>query len=65
MNVNEWGPGGWTFLHTITFNYPLNPDLEDKKKYKGFFESVKKMLPCKYCRNSFEIYMKYIVKLFI
>ena len=22
MNVNKWGPGGWVFLHTITFNYP-------------------------------------------
>jgi len=60
MNVNEWGPGGWTFLHTITFNYPLDPTNEDKERYKNFFESIKTILPCKYCRQSFEIYMKYL-----
>ena len=36
MNVNEWGPGGWTFLHTITFNYPLDPTNEDKERYRNF-----------------------------
>lgn len=60
MNVNEWGPGGWIFLHTTTFNYPLDPTEEDKNRYRTFFESVKGMLPCKYCRESFEIYMKYV-----
>ena len=60
MNVNEWGPGGWTFLHTITFNYPLDPTNEDKERYRNFFESIKTILPCKYCRQSFEIYMKYL-----
>lgn len=60
MNVNEWGPGGWTFLHTITFNYPLNPTNDDKERYKKFFDSIKTILPCKYCRQSFEIYMKYM-----
>jgi hypothetical protein len=60
MNVNEWGPGGWIFLHTTTFNYPLNPEESDKVKYTNFFNSIKTILPCKYCRQSFEVYMKYI-----
>ena len=60
MNVNNWGPGGWIFLHTITFNYPLYPSSEDKLKYKNFFDSIEKILPCKYCRQSFEIYRKYL-----
>ena len=60
MNVNEWGPGGWVFLHTTTFNYPLNPCEEDKQLIKKFFDSVKNILPCKYCRDSFKIYTKYI-----
>ena len=60
MNVNEWGPGGWIFLHTTTFNYPLNPIEADKIKYANFFNSIKTILPCKYCRQSFETYMKYI-----
>ena len=60
MNVNKWGPGGWDFLHSITFNYPLEPTVEDIDKYKSFFSTVGEMLPCKYCRESFIIYYKYI-----
>ena len=60
MNVNKWGPGGWTFLHSITFNYPLEPSEDDKEKYKSFFSVIGDMLPCKYCRESFKIYYKFI-----
>lgn len=60
MNVNKWGPGGWIFLHTITFNYPTEPTIEHKKNYSNFFESIGEMLPCKYCRQSYEIYYKYL-----
>ena len=54
MNVNKWGPGGWDFLHSITFNYPLNPTDSDKKYYSDFFKSIGNMLPCKYCRMNFK-----------
>ena len=60
MNVNKWGPGGWTFLHTITFNYPEKPTNTDKKQYIDFFKMVGSMLPCKYCRDSYNIYSKYV-----
>ena len=60
MNVNKWGPPGWKFLHTITFNYPLKPTNYDKKRYKDFFNSIETILPCKYCRDSFKIYAKYL-----
>ncbi len=60
MNVNKWGPGGWIFLHTITFNYPEKPTKADKKKYTDFFNMVGGMLPCKYCRDSYNIYAKYV-----
>ena len=60
MNVNKWGNPGWEFLHTITFNYPLKPTSDDKKRYIEFFNSVGKMLPCKYCRDSYNIYIKYL-----
>ena len=60
MNVNKWGPSGWVFLHTITFNYPEKPTLNDKKKYRLFFNLIGDMLPCKYCRNSYKIYIKYL-----
>lgn len=60
MQVNKWGPSGWTFLHTITFNYPENPDDLDKEHYYNFFSSLSFTLPCKYCQASFKIYAKHI-----
>lgn len=60
MNVNKWGPGGWIFLHTMTFNYPDKPTKEDKKKYTNFFNMLGGMLPCKYCRDSYNIYLKHV-----
>lgn len=60
MNVNKWGPGGWEFLHSITFNYPLDPIDTDKENYRIFFKSIENILPCKYCRDSYKIYYKYL-----
>jgi hypothetical protein len=60
MNVTKWGPGAWVYLHTITFNYPLNPTNFDKKRYADFFNLNELMLPCKYCRQSYEVYIKFM-----
>ena len=60
MNVNSWGPGGWTFNHNISFNYPERPTEEDKFRYKNYFTNLGDMLPCKYCRNSYKIYTKHM-----
>ncbi len=49
-----WGPGGWTFMHSITFGYPISPNEEQKKQYKQFFISVGDVLPCSYCRDSYK-----------
>lgn len=45
-----WGPMMWSYLHTMSFNYPTNPTPEDKKHYKEFVENLQYVLPCKYCR---------------
>lgn len=50
MVTKIWGPIIWTALHTISFNYPVNPTKEDKKHYKDFIYSLRYVLPCKYCR---------------
>lgn len=50
MQVSIWGPAAWHFIHTMSFNYPVNPTLENKKHYKDFIYNLRNVLPCKYCR---------------
>ena len=50
MLTSVWGPSLWHSLHTISFNYPLNPSMDDKKRYRQFILRLKYVLPCKYCR---------------
>ena len=50
MLTSIWGPAAWHILHTISFNYPINPTIENKKQYKEFVENLQYVLPCKYCR---------------
>jgi hypothetical protein len=50
MLTSVWGPAAWHLLHTISFNYPINPTEENKKYYKEFVENLTNVLPCKYCR---------------
>lgn len=58
MNTKFWGPPGWKFLHTLTFNYPINPSEKQKKLYKTYFELTGDILPCKYCRQSYKKFIK-------
>ena len=53
MDQKIWGPGLWLFLHTMTFNYPVNPTKIDKQKMRNFLLSLGDILPCKYCRDNF------------
>ena len=50
-----WGPHGWIFLHTITFNYPEKPTKEDKFYHKELFNNLKYTLPCKSCANHYSL----------
>ena len=50
MLTTVWGPSLWHFLHTMSFNYPIEPTNEQKKNYMNFILSLKNILPCKYCR---------------
>ena len=50
MVVSVWGPPFWHVLHTISFNYPVKPTIDDKKYYKDFIINLQHVLPCKYCR---------------
>ena len=50
MLTSVWGPSLWHYLHTMSFNYPVNPSKQDKICYKKFIYNLKTVLPCKYCR---------------
>ena len=53
MLTTVWGPPLWHYLHTMSFNYPVNPTIEDKKHYREFICSLKYVLPCGKCRKNF------------
>ena len=50
MLTTVWGPSLWHFLHTMSFNYPVEPTVDQKNHYRNFVLSLKHILPCKYCR---------------
>jgi hypothetical protein len=50
MLTTVWGPAMWHYLHTMSFNYPVEPTLENKKHYRDFVLNLRNVLPCKYCR---------------
>jgi len=58
MLTTVWGPAQWHFLHTISFNYPVEPSSEDKKNYRNYVLSLTNILPCKYCRMNLKTNLK-------
>ena len=50
MLTNVWGPSAWHFLHTMSFNYPMNPTCDDKRNYRNHILNLQHMLPCGKCR---------------
>lgn len=52
MLTTIWGPALWHTLHTMSFNYPVKPTVDDKKHYREFIESLRHVLPCGACRKN-------------
>lgn len=52
MLTKVWGPPLWHFLHTVSFNYPVDPTLEDKQHYMEFILQLQHVLPCGKCREN-------------
>ena len=50
MLTSVWGAPMWHYLHTMSFNYPVEPTAENKKYYREFIYNLRHVLPCKYCR---------------
>ena len=67
MLTSVWGPGMWHYLHTMSFNYPVNPTKKDKEHYSKFMLQLKHVLPCGKCRKNLKqnykklpLYMKHM-----
>jgi hypothetical protein len=58
MISSVWGPAMWHYLHTMSFNYPVNPTADDKENYRNFVLNLKYVLPCKYCRKNLKTNFK-------
>lgn len=52
MLTSVWGPAMWHYLHSMSFNYPVNPTPEDKTNYRDFVLSLRNVLPCGKCRKN-------------
>ena len=55
-----WGPSVWHSLHTISFNYPVSPTVEQKKQYRNFVLSLQNVLPCGACRKNLKTNFKHL-----
>lgn len=49
-----WGPHAWEYGHSVTFNYPIEPNDEEKKTFYDFFVLFGKTLPCNLCVKSYD-----------
>lgn len=60
LDINIWGPHAWTFLHAITFTYPMHPSQSEKMHYFNFFKEIEHVLPCSICSKHFGEKMKFV-----
>jgi hypothetical protein len=58
MDPNVWGPGAWTFLHSLTLTYPKRPNYLDKQRYSQFFHNLQFVLPCPTCQKHYQLNVK-------
>jgi hypothetical protein len=52
MLTSIWGPPLWHVLHTMSFNYPVNPTNDDKIHYRELILNLRWTLPCGKCRKN-------------
>jgi hypothetical protein len=58
--TSVWGPAQWHMLHTISFNYPVEPTAEQKKQYRDYMLSLQNVLPCGACRKNLKTNFKHL-----
>ena len=50
MDTRFWGPSGWQLFHLVAYAHPANSEM--------FFNNIKNILPCKFCRASTAEFME-------
>lgn len=60
MQTDIWGNHEWKSMAYKAFASPEVFTIEDKERYKTFYIVNTTVLPCKMCRESFSMIMKYI-----
>jgi hypothetical protein len=48
-----WGPMGWITLHSISVNYPENPNADDKAIVKKYLNLFAETISCPSCKSHF------------
>lgn len=65
--TSAWGSPGWFFLHCVAAGYPVDPDEYDdirgnirghtRRAYTSFFKNTGHVLPCRFCRESYIVFI--------
>lgn len=58
INAKFWGNSYWNVCNSVAAMYPTNPDEEFKKNVQMFMQSLRYILPCTSCRNSYSNFSK-------
>lgn len=53
MNTLFWGPSAWGLIHSVGLVYPKKPTQNEKELFFNFFDSLKYVIPCKHCKESY------------
>lgn len=56
-SMRSWGPSAWTFLHTSSYAYSIEPTQEDRMNMYMFLYYFARVLPCKRCSDDFKLYL--------
>ncbi|CAK3903960.1 mitochondrial FAD-linked sulfhydryl oxidase ERV1-like [Lecanosticta acicola] len=56
-DVEELGRSTWTFLHTLTANYPERPSFTQQAETRQFLGLFGKLYPCWHCAEDFRTWM--------
>ncbi|ARF11110.1 disulfide thiol oxidoreductase, Erv1 / Alr family [Hokovirus HKV1] len=58
MVTKIWGPHMWILITSICYAYSDKPNENKKKNYITFFKILGKVLPCSYCKDSYDKFIK-------